>query len=94
MIKGLKKLFLEERLRKLDLFSLEKRRLWGDLIESFQYLKGREFFTERVVRHWNSLLREAVCAPSLEVLRARLHGAVGSLSRWEATSPQQGVSSG
>ncbi|KFO80763.1 hypothetical protein N303_13697, partial [Cuculus canorus] len=39
----------------------------------------RNFFTMRVVRHWNRLPREAMAAPSLEVFEARLDGALGSL---------------
>ena len=114
MIRELEHLPYEDRLRELGLFSLEERRLWGDLIVAFQYLKGAykregskllergdnsrtrgnglelregrfqldvrgKLFAVRVVRCWNRLPREVVDAPSLEVFKARLDGALGSL---------------
>ncbi|KFR16875.1 hypothetical protein N306_02956, partial [Opisthocomus hoazin] len=39
----------------------------------------KKLFTMRVVKHWNRLPREAVDAPSLEVLKARLDGALSNL---------------
>ena len=120
MIKGLEHLSYEDRLRELGLFSLEKRRLWGDLTVAFQYLKGaywkageglsvrecsdrtrsngfktkkvifrleirNKFFTVRVLGHWNRLPREVVDAPSLEVFKARLDGALSNLVWWKVS---------
>ena len=45
----------------------------------------RRFFTQRVVRYWNRLPKEAVDTPSLEAFKARLDVALGSLVCWLAT---------
>jgi len=119
MIRGLRHLPYEDRLRELGLFSLEKRRLRGDLIAAFQCITGAnkqegsqvlervdnsrtresgfklkegifgldirgKFFTMRVVRCWNSCPERLwMHRPSLEVFKARLDGALGSLGWYE-----------
>ncbi|KAK4809958.1 hypothetical protein QYF61_002915 [Mycteria americana] len=75
--KGLEHKPYEERLRELGLFSLEKRRLRGRPYCSLQLPERRldirkNFFTERVVKHWNRLPREVVESPCLEVFKRRV----------------------
>jgi len=52
-------------------FKLKERRFRLDV--------RRKFFTMWMVKHWYRLPNEAVGAPSLEALKARLDGAQGSL---------------
>ena len=56
----------------------------------FKLMEGRfrldvmgKFFTERTVRCWNRFCREAVDAPSLEVSKTRLDGALASLVQYQ-----------
>mgnify|MGYP001861064929 CR=1 FL=1 len=58
MVQGMEHLSCEYRLRELGLSSLEKRRLRGDLIAAFQYLKGRYWKEEDRARGYGFTLKE------------------------------------
>jgi ribonuclease P/MRP protein subunit RPP40 len=104
--KHLKGRSYKDRLKALGLFSLQRRRLRGDLIEVFKLLNGlsnpgsqllelsdstqlrgnimkltkkrvrsrqrAQFFTERVVNHWNKLPNEVVQATSVPEFKSKL----------------------
>ena len=74
-------------------------RTWSDRTrgDGFELKEGRfgldirkKFFTMRAVRPWPRLPREAVAAPSLAVLKARLDGAWSSLVWWKMSLPMAG----
>jgi len=47
--------------------------------DRFRLGRRKKFFTMRVVRHWHRSPREVVDAPSLEMFKARLDGALSNL---------------
>ena len=108
LVEGFRKFDYDTRLKKLGLTTLEKRRMRGDLIETFEILTDREkifkqdffdmrqrdyylrghshslevkrsqinirsnFFSQRTVKHWNSLPEHVVSASSVNSFKNRL----------------------
>jgi len=86
LVKGLEHRLSEKQLRELGLFSLERRRLRGDLFALYNYLmRGSvearvSLFSHvisirtrrKVFRHWNRLPRVVVKSSILEVFKKSL----------------------
>jgi len=50
---------------------------------SFRLDIRKNFFTVRVVKHWNRLPRDVVHAPSLGIFKVRLDRALSNLMQWK-----------
>lgn len=78
MLKGLEHLYHEERLIELGMFSLEKKRLGGDLINVHKYLRGRCKGMEPGSFWWYPVKRqEGTCQveyPWTSFLKSSRHG--------------------
>lgn len=51
----------------------------------------KKFCSERLVRHWIRLSREAMDVPSLEVFKTRLHGVLRNLVQCKMLSMAEGL---
>ena len=117
MIPELRKLSYEDRLKKTGLFSLTRRRIRGDLIQTFKFFKGidrvkftdmfqlrnnsslrghsatihkqqcsrrvkQDFFTNRVVKYWNSLPEEALHVGTVDTFKKYVDKLLNEKNIW------------
>ena len=66
-----------------NVFKLEEGRFRLDI--------RKKFFTVKIVKHWNKLPSEVADAPSLEMLKARLDGALRNMVQREVSLPIAGT---